>query len=162
MNIAESIYTYMAKVTNKLLSNAIIPDKKYEDVKDINFEEVKKWKNEYGIGGVIIDIDGTLRENFEDVDYRNIKWILKLKKELKVCIVSNGNDKKIKKLAEKIGIDYFSCSFKPMKKAFIKAAHSMGLEPENVLVLGDEYISDIFGGQRSNMWAASIEKEDER
>lgn len=161
MSILDEVYNYMVDVTNKLLSKAIKPDKKYADVKEINLEEVKRWKSKYGIGGVILDIDGTVREDFKNLEYKNIKWILDLKKELKVCIVSNGNDKRIKQLADKIGIEYYGFSFKPMRKAFLNASESMGLDPENVLVIGNEYLADIFGGKRNNMCTTLIDKKDE-
>ena len=159
MKLLETMYTKITKVINKVLSRFIIPDKQYQNIKDLNVAEIMELKSKYGIGGVILDIDGTIRENFENVDYRNIKWIIRLKKEFKVCMVSNGKDENIKKLADRIGINYFSHSFKPMKKAFIKASNSMGLDPENVIVIGDEYFADIFGAQRSTMWAASIDQK---
>lgn len=156
MNIFETIYTNLIKFINRPLSKVIIPEKEYKDVKDLNLNEIEEWKSKYGIGGIILDIDGTIRQDFKDVDYRNIKWILRLKKEFKICIVSNGNDKKIKKLAAKMKIKYFSNSFKPRRKAFTKAANEMGLDPENILVIGDEYLSDVLGGQRSCMWTAVV------
>lgn len=159
MKLLETMYTKITKVINKVLSRFIIPDKQYQNIKDLNVDEIMELKSKYGIGGVILDIDGTIRENFEDVDYRNIKWIIRLKKEFKVCMVSNGRDENIKKLANRIGINYFSHSFKPMKRAFIKASNSMGLDPENVLVIGDEYFADVFGAQRSTMWATSIDQK---
>lgn len=160
MNIFETIYTNLIKFINKPLSKIIVPEKKYKDVKDLSLEEIKKWKSKYGIGGIILDIDGTIRQNFKDVDYRNIKWILRLKKEFKICIVSNGSDKKIKKLANKMNVKYFSNSFKPRKKAFIKAANEMGLDPESILVIGDEYLADVLGGQRSCMWTVAVGEDD--
>lgn len=96
MKLLEKMYTKITKVINKVLSRFIIPDKQYQNIKDLNVDEIMELKSKYGIGGVILDIDGTIRENFEDVDYRNIKWIIRLKKEFKVCMVSNGRDENIK------------------------------------------------------------------
>ena len=59
-------------------------------------------------------------------------------------------------LMDKMKIKYFSNSFKPRRKAFTKAANEMELDPENILVIGDEYLSDVLGGQRSCMWTAVI------
>ena len=87
MKLLETMYTKITKVINKVLSRFIIPDKQYQNIKDLNVDEIMELKSKYGIGGVILDIDGTIRENFEDVDYRNIKWIIRLKKEFKVCMV---------------------------------------------------------------------------
>lgn len=160
MSFFNKSYNYIVNVTNLLLSKALKPDKRYKDVKKIDLEEVKRWKSKYGIGGAILDIDGTVREDFKNLEYKNIKWILDLKKELKICIVSNGKDPKIEQLAEKMGIEYYGCAFKPVRKAFLKASDSMGLNPENVLVIGNEYLTDILGGKRSNMSTALIGKDD--
>lgn len=160
MKTEEIIYTYVSKITNKLLEKVIKPDEKYEDVKQIDFEELKRLKEQYNLEGIILDIDGTLRQNMEKIDYRNIKWIIKLKQILKVCMVSNGKDERIEKLAQKLGITYISLAFKPLKRGFIKATKDMGVDASKVLVVGNEYLADIVGGKRMGMKTAIIEEHE--
>lgn len=163
MNLEEQIYTYMSNVTDKILKSVVIPNHKYKNVKDMNFEELKRIQEKYGIEGIILDIDGTLRNDMKNIDYRNIKWILKLKQMFKVCMLSNGIDKRVEKLASRLEIEYLPLAFKPMKGGFKKALEAMDItDPSKVLVVGDEYLADIVGGQRMNMQTALIEEETER
>lgn len=163
MKTEELIYSYLSKATNKLLANVIKPDEKYGDVKQINFEELKRLKEKYGLEGIILDIDGTLRQNMQKIDYRNIRWIIKLKQILKVCMVSNGKDDRVEKLAQRLSIKYIPLAFKPLKRGFTEATKNMGVDPSKVLVIGDEYLADILGGKRMGMKTAIIsEQEEER
>lgn len=166
MKTEELIYSYISKVTNKLLENVIKPDEKYKDVKQIDFEELKRLKEKYELEGIILDIDGTLRQNMKKIDYRNIRWIIKLKQILKVCMVSNGKDSRVEQLAQRMNITYIPLAFKPLKRGFIEAAKDMNVDPSKVLVIGDEYLADILGGKRMGMKTAIIseqyDKEEER
>ena len=163
MRTIEKIYDNMGKLFNKLLKNCVIPNQKYKDVKEINIEEVRRWKKIYNIEGVILDIDGTLRENMENIDFSNIKWMMELGKELKICMVSNGfKDPNISKIANRLGIKYISFALKPLNSPFMEAANAMNLSPKNIIVVGNEYLTDIFGGNRNNMMTVMIDKEMER
>jgi len=162
MSPEEEVYTYMSKVTDKILQDVIIPDFKYKDVKQIDFAELKRLTEKYGIEGIILDIDGTLREDMKKIDYRNIKWMFELSKILKICMVSNGIDKRVKKLADKLEIKYIPLAFKPLKRGFKQALQEMQIDdPGKVLVVGDEYLADIVGGKKMTMKTALIEDKDE-
>lgn len=161
MKTEELIYDYISKVTNKLLENIVKPDKEYKDVKQIDFEELKRLIEEYDLQGIILDIDGTLRQNMKNIDYRNIKWMLKLRNLLKVSMVSNGKDERVEKLAQRMKIKYIPLAFKPLKRGFIKAVKEMDVDPTKVLVVGNEYLADIFGGKRMGMKTALIKETEE-
>lgn len=160
MNIENEIYKFMCKVSNKLISNFINSNEKYEKVTDINLDEVRMLKNKYGIGGIVLDIDGTVRKDLEKIDNQIMQWIEFIKSEFKVCIVSNGSDNYIKELSQRLNIEYINFARKPSSKPFISAANKMGLNPENILVIGNEYIADIFGGTRAGMNTALIKDMD--
>ena len=163
MQTIEKIYDNMAKLFNKLLKNSVIPNQKYKSVKEIDLNEVRRWKKVYNIEGVILDIDGTLRKDMEDIDFSNLRWLTELTKELKICMVSNGfKDKRIEKIAKRLDIMYIPFALKPLNRSFLEAAKTMNLSPKNVIVVGDEYLADIFGGNRNNMMTVMIDEEMER
>ena len=126
------------------------------DVKDINLRFVKKLKREYGIGGIILDVDDTIRKNMMDIPDCNKNWVEFMKKEFKVIILTNGKDKRVSDYAKQIGIGCIQLAKKPLKKGFYTACDLMGLEPQNVLVIGNDIICDIFGGNRAGMFTAII------
>lgn len=140
----------------QILFKRINPQITLNNVSDINIQLIKKLKSKYGIGGLIIDIDDTLRKDMKPIPKCNQEWLKYMKQEFKVIIVSNGFDKDIKCFASENGIEYMGFCKKPFKKYFLDAANKMGLDPENVLVIGDDIICDIYGGNRCGMITAIV------
>ena len=134
------------------------PSMKFNNVTNINLEVLKKLKSEYGIGGLIIDVDETLRTNGKHIPECNKKWLEYMKKEFKICVVSKGYDEKVKQLLEQMNIKYNGFHIISKRKSFKEAAEEMGLEPENVLVIGDDAISDIYAGNKCGMLTAIVEQ----
>lgn len=130
---------------------------KYDTVNDIDLKEVIRLKKQYGIGGIILDVDETLRKDMQDISQCNKEWLDFIRSEFKISLVSNGYDKSIKELAKKMNIPYISLANKPLRKKMLEAANLMGLEPENILVIGDSIFSDVYGGKRSGMNSAIVE-----
>ena len=160
MGLEDKIYDYLYRASNKILSKFIEAEKKYKSIIDIDLEEVKELKGKYGIGGIILDVDGTIRAESHKIPEKNIKWIEFMRKQFKMCIISNGCDLKVKKIAESLKIPYFNFAMKPRKKPFLFLSDIMGIEPQNILVIGNEYITDIFGGHRSGMCTAIVDDVD--
>lgn len=144
-------------VINNQLRKHIKPSMSFKEVKQIDLELVKKLKSEYGIGGIILDVDETIRKDMMDVPDCNKKWIEFMKREFKIIILSNGYDGSVKEFANENGIEYIGFAKKPLKKGFLKACKKMGLEPESVLVIGDDIICDIYGGNRQGMFTAIVD-----
>ena len=138
------------------------PQLKIKEVKEIDYEFVKEIKRTYGIGGIILDVDDTIRKQMFEVPDCNQKWIEFMRKEFKLIILSNGFSGKIKEFCDKKGIPYIGFAKKPLKTGFLRACNEMGLEPQNVLVIGNSTICDIYGGNRSGLITASVEKVKER
>lgn len=159
-SILELIEQKIYNSINNQLKKVIKPTIKLKKVTDIDLYLVKKLKTEHGIGGIILDVDETLRKDMMQIPDCNKQWIEFMKQEFKVVILSNGYDGKIKKFANDRGIDYISFAKKPLSKGMKTACTKMGLEPENVLVIGDDIITDIYGGNRCGMLTAIVEDVD--
>ena len=104
-----------------VLSKFIKPDITLEKVNQLDSNTIDKLKQQYGIEGIILDVDETLRKEMKDIPECNKKWIKSLKGKLKVIIVSNGKDQKIEQYFKEIGIDYIGFAHKPLKKNLLKA-----------------------------------------
>ena len=78
-----------------ILSKFIKPDITLEKVNERDSNTIDKLKQQYGIEGIILDVDETLRKEMKDIPKCNKEWIESLKCKLKVIIVSNGKDQKI-------------------------------------------------------------------
>ncbi len=161
-NLEDIIVDKIADLINYMLSKVIKPDITLENVRQIDEKMISELKRQYGIEGVILDVDETIRKDLNKIPKCNKEWIEDLRGELKVIIVSNGRDKDIEQFFKGKGIDYIGFAHKPLKKNFVKACEKMGLEPSKVIVVGDSIISDIHGGKRNNMKTAlvtSVEEE---
>ena len=147
-----------------IMSKLIKPDMTIEKVTQLNVEEIEKLKQRYGIEGIIIDVDETLRKEMREIPKCNKDWIRELKGKIKIVILSNGIDNKIEKYFKEEEIEYIEFAHKPLKKNFQKACKKMNVKPDKVLVIGDSLLDDIYGGKRNNMKTVLVKKveEDER
>ena len=68
-----------------------------------------------------------------------------IKSEIKICIVSNAMENLVEETSKKYDLDYISFAMKPARKAFLEAANKMGLDPENIIVIGDSPSFDVLG-----------------
>ena len=148
----------LCDIVNYSLSKIIKPNIEIENVNNLDSDAIDKIKEKYGIEGVILDIDDTLRENMKSIPKCNEEWLETLKSRLKVVVLSNGIDEKIQKFLEEKEISYIGFAMKPLKKNFKKACEIMNLPPDKVLVIGDSIFCDIHGGNRNNMKTVRINK----
>ena len=144
-----------------VLSKFIKPDITLGKVNELNTNVINQLKKQYGIEGIILDVDETLRKEMKDIPKCNKEWIESLEGKLKVIIVSNGKDKKIEQHFKEIGIDYIGFAHKPLKKNLLKACEKMSLSPDKVMIIGDSLFDDVYGGKRNNMKTALVKDVDE-
>ena len=127
------------------LSKFIKPDIALEKINQLDLKEIDKLKQQYGIEGIILDVDQTLRKAMKDIPRCNKEWIESLKGRIKIIILSNGMDKRIEQYFRANGIDYIGFAYKPLKRNFVKACKKMDLSPEKVLIIGDSLFADVYG-----------------
>ena len=68
---------------------------------------------------------------------------------IQVTIVSNNNEMRVQSFADPLGIPFIFQSYvKPLGKAFAQALRIMSVKQEEVVVIGDQLLTDVFGGNR--------------
>lgn len=149
-------------ILNTQLRKVIKPNLVLQRVTDIDLQLVKKLKSEYGIGGIILDVDDTIRKDMMDLPDCNKEWVQFIKQEFKLIVLSNGYDKKIEEFTKENNLEYLSFASKPLKKNFINSCDKLGLNPENVLVIGDDLIADIYGANKCGLVTAIVESVSEK
>lgn len=152
----EIVSDKILEMVHYVLSKVIKPDMTIDKLSQLNEEEIEKVKQKYGIEGIILDVDNTLRKEMQDIPKCNQDWLENLKGKLKIIILSNGIDKEIESYFREKGIDYIGFANKPLKKNFIKACEKMNLSPDKVLVVGNSLFCDIYGGKKNNMKTALV------
>lgn len=149
-SIEDRIVDKIFEGVNFLISLKIKPDITIDKIGDLKIEDIRNLKRQ-GIKGVILDVDETMRKDMGNIPKCNQEWLDILKRELKVIVVSNGVDNKVQQFFDAKGIDYIGFAHKPLKKNFSKACQKLGLKPEEMMIIGDDLFSDIYGGKRNNM-----------
>jgi len=121
-----------------------------EHVKSIFEIDPTQLKNK-GIKGIITDLDNTLVEWDRPLATPEItQWFKKMKESgIDVVIVSNNNERRVKTFAEPLGITFIHQARKPIGKAFQQAIKKMNIKKEEAVVVGDQLLTDIFGGNLS-------------
>ncbi len=104
-----------------------------------------------GIKGIITDLDNTLVEwDRPEATPQLIEWFKEIKKlDMKITIVSNNNEHRVRAFSEPHNIPFIYKARKPMGKAFLKAVKEMNLKKEEVVVIGDQLLTDVLGGNRN-------------
>ncbi len=128
-----------------------------DQVKSI-FEITPDYLRERGIKGVITDLDNTLVAwDQPEATPEIIEWFKTMKEEgLQVTIISNNNENRVKYFSNPLDITFISKAKKPMQKAFKRARQSMNLSKDEVVVIGDQLLTDIFGGNRAGLYTVLV------
>lgn len=126
-----------------------LPDEFVENVLKITPEMLL----EKGVKGVITDLDNTLVAwDRPDATPEIIEWLTSLKKAgLEVTIVSNNNELRVKAFSEPIDMVFVSKANKPLTLGFKRALKLMQTKRSETVVIGDQLITDILGGNRAGM-----------
>lgn len=138
----------------------LYPDIYLKNVKEITLELLR----ENDIQGLILDVDNTLID-FDKNPIDGLKdWCENLKEnDIKFCILSNTNKvKKVVKIANLIDIPFIYFAKKPSKSGFKKAKKLLGLNERNIAVIGDQIMTDVFGGNKMNMFTILTQPIDKR
>lgn len=118
----------------------------YDKVEEIPFDLFSKER----ITSVIFDMDNTLVDHKYIYNKKVKEWLKELKKrEIKVCILSNSPKSKIvKQIGKELSMKYLYSALKPWSFGFKKALEMLEERKENVLIIGDQLFTDIYGGNR--------------
>ena len=105
-----------------------------------------------GYRGIVFDIDNTLvphgKDSTKEVDelFKNIH-----DKGFKTLLLSNNGKSRIERFNKNINSLYIDNADKPKPHNYNKAIEMMGLKKEEVVFIGDQVFTDIYGANRSGI-----------
>ena len=114
-SIDDIVVDKICAIVNYMLSIIIKPDIQINKVTELDKDAIVNLKQKYGIEGIILDVDETIRKDMKYIPEVNQKWIDSIKEELKIIVVSNGKDGKIEQFFKERKIDYIGIAHKPLK-----------------------------------------------
>ncbi len=126
-----------------------LPNEFVKSVFDISPEQLM----DKGIRGIITDLDNTLVEwDRPEATPKLVNWLKSMKDAgIQVTIVSNNNELRVKSFADPLGIPFIYKARKPMGKAFRKALNIMDVKRGEVVVIGDQLLTDVVGGNHNKL-----------
>jgi uncharacterized protein len=106
-----------------------------------------------GIGGAIIDLDNTI------VGYRSLEplpgdaaWVkAAVEAGLRIILVTNNATSWAQTVAKTLGVPIIPNARKPLPTSFRRALEILGLPRERVVVIGDQYFTDVLGAKFSGL-----------
>lgn len=126
-----------------------LPDEFVKDIFHIKAEDLKA----RGIKGIITDLDNTLVAwDSPTATPEIIEWLGSMQEVgIRVTIVSNNNKLRVRAFSEPIQIPFIAKANKPLGLSFRRALKLMGTRKEETVVIGDQLLTDIFGGNRRGL-----------
>ncbi len=120
------------------------PDIKLHRITDITVELLSN-KN---IKGLVLDVDNTLSTHHGMSLVEGLEGWISLMQEagIKLIILSNSKEKRVKPFAEKIGLDYASLGCKPLPFGYMKVKKRLGFKRKEIAIVGDQMFTDVMGG----------------
>ena len=121
------------------------PDLRVASVTDIDPASLV----EKGYKGLILDLDNTLLPwQTSDVPESSKRWVERAKQVgMRPCILSNTHyPKRLNRIARELEIPSVAQALKPREQGFHAAAKLIGCDIGRTVVVGDQLLTDILGG----------------
>jgi HAD superfamily phosphatase (TIGR01668 family) len=112
------------------------------------------WLGAAGIRAVILDMDNTLVAwHEEDIRPEVESWIASLREAgFQLCVASNTHrPRRLRRLAGRLQVLCAPRVAKPRRGGFLRAMAAMGAAPGETAVVGDQVLTDIWGGNRCGL-----------
>jgi HAD superfamily phosphatase (TIGR01668 family) len=126
----------------------------------IDLDKLKKM----GKRAIILDLDNTMvKWNHPDPTPAVLAWLVEVKQMgFAACIVSNNSGRRVSEFADKVDIPFIPKAVKPRRQGFRHAMQTLGVSPEETVVVGDQIFTDILGGNRAGAYTILVVPIDRR
>ncbi len=139
----------------------LIPDYVFKTIYDIPLEKLY----EDGIRLILTDLDNTLISYAETLPHEKLfEWKKKIEElGFEFILVSNSRKDRVDKFAKAFDIPYQKFSTKPLKRGIKRAMEKIATkkyDKNQVLLIGDQLMTDILGAKRCKIKAGLIHPVD--
>ena|SRR5690606_38364169 len=136
------------------LLKKFLPSEYVKSIYHIKAEDLKA----KGIKGIITDLDNTLVEwDRPNATPKLINWLEELKRnDIKVTIVSNNNEQRVRIFSDPLKIPFIYQARKPLGFAFRKAVQMMETTKDETVIIGDQLLTDVLGGNRAGFYTILV------
>ena len=123
-----------------------VPDMYQKSIYTIDYQKLYN----RGIKCLLFDLDNTIVPIKMKTPSKKIKNLYNDLKEkgFKIIIFSNSGKSRLKPFKDELEVDCSASSMKPFKKKFLKVLDEYGYQINEVAIIGDQLLTDIFGGNK--------------
>ncbi|BAC13945.1 hypothetical conserved protein [Oceanobacillus iheyensis HTE831] len=131
-----------------------LPNEHVKSIFDLQPSTLKK----RGIKGIITDLDNTLVAwDVKDATPEVVRWFQEMREnDIKVTIISNNNQERVQVFSEPLETPFVYSARKPLSKAFKTVAKEMELSKEEIVVVGDQLLTDVLGGNFAGFYTVLV------
>lgn len=131
-----------------------LPNEHVKSVFDVHPATLKQ----KGINGVITDLDNTLVAwDVKDATPEIVEWFKQMRDhDINVMIISNNKQERVKIFSEPLDTPFVFSARKPLSRAFKTAAEQMGLNKNEIVVIGDQLLTDVLGGNFAGFYTILV------
>jgi len=119
------------------------------DLRRLPLEQLRQ----LGIRGLIFDLDNTITAwHSMEISEEVRQWFAALPEQgFSACILSNSHQERVLPMGKLLGLPALHMAKKPLSAGYLKACQMLGLPPEQVAMVGDQLLTDIWGGNRAGL-----------
>ena len=127
----------------------------YKSIFDVNYDILKN----RNIKVIIFDLDNTIMtvDTEEVPSDRVVELFQKLKKEFKLFIASNNHKERVRRIGKYMDVHAFYSVVKPTKKIKKLLLHKYDVKMDEVAIIGDQVVTDVFMGNRLKMYTILVD-----
>ncbi|MEG2813291.1 MAG: YqeG family HAD IIIA-type phosphatase [Oscillospiraceae bacterium] len=126
-------------------------------LKDVTYID-KKLLNKHNIKALILDVDNTLTTHgSQHIEKKIYDWLYQMEElKIKMMIVSNNTNSRVKPFADRLGIDFVAMGCKPLTFGFTRAKRRFNVPTKQIAIVGDQVFTDILGGNLKGMFTILV------
>ncbi|MBQ8931877.1 MAG: YqeG family HAD IIIA-type phosphatase [Ruminiclostridium sp.] len=108
----------------------------------------KEFLDKHNIKAMVLDLDNTLSMHGNPAAEIGVpEWLVSMRElGIPMRVVSNNTNKRVKPLAEKLGLPYCANGCKPLTFGVSRAIKQMGVSKKQTAVIGDQIFTDVMAG----------------
>ena len=138
------------------LIKELYPDQMIASVYTFDWEKAAKRYR-----GAIFDVDNTLVPHGAKEEEQTIQLFERLHGlGIQTMLVSNNGEGRVKPFADRLHTDYVHKAGKPKKRGYEQAIEKLGLQRGEILFVGDQIFTDIWGANRAGLFTILTEPVD--
>ncbi len=106
-----------------------------------------------GISAVLVDLDNTLIAWDNPDGTAEVRaWLDEMTiANISVVVVSNNNHRRVERAVARFGVDFISRAMKPFSRGIKMAMERYGFNPDEVIMVGDQLMTDIRASHRAGI-----------